>query len=53
MFVGIDWGRNAHTIALLKDNGEIMKIFKIRNDYAGYIDLLKHPSNRLTRRVSS
>lgn len=42
MFVGIDWGRNAHTIALLKDNGEIMKIFKIRNDYAGYIDLLKH-----------
>ncbi len=37
-----DWGRNAHTIALLKDNGEIMKIFKIRNDYAGYIDLLKH-----------
>ncbi|MGB3341789.1 MAG: IS110 family transposase [bacterium] len=42
MFVGIDWGRNAHTIALLKDNGEIMKIFEIRNDYDGYIDLLKH-----------
>ncbi|GAI73214.1 unnamed protein product, partial [marine sediment metagenome] len=27
-------------IVLLKDNGEIMKIFKIRNDYAGYIDFL-------------
>lgn len=41
MLIGIDWGRGSNTILLLKDSGKIVNVFKIENNYEGYLKLLE------------